>query len=470
MRLILIICFICSLSTPVQAFNQDDFLRSLEKMGEWETAYPLALQLAQQRNTYEAWRDVALKYQQFDKEGVAYLKAWQQAHQRNDIESYKNFLSIRPQAELNLHAIHTIYQLTEKLGTTTAYRDFVEQFPGSIQAIDALMKLQNLFYEEVKKENTIDAYEAFAVFFPRAPQTPAAIQAAYDLEKQALEQEVRSLDCKKEGEEKRICETEAKERIARRLFNDARVAEKDADKSIEGEKAEIEARKMRLSLQSARKYSILGNTDLFKETKVFTEMLDREERKAFENQLFKKQDEVKQAIDDMKVAVVAAIKEQTQILGGKLDTLDNSLKSIEHAIATHQQHMEAQLAKINQAVEQGNATLEKLQLSRTGIINGSIWSLASALLSNRDQIEDQLTEHRNEIKQMFEELKQNHKPANFEKIGFKKVFLPAIFGITGGVRFVCRIVRIGGDTICTIQPPICPAIRIAGLVCSVLPF
>lgn len=470
MRLILIICFICSLSSQVQAFSQEDFLRSLEKMGEWETAYHLAVKLAEQKNSYEAWRDVALKYQQFDKDGVAYLKAWQQAYQRGDIESYKNFLSIRPQAELNLHAIHAIYQLTEKLGSTAAYKDFIEQFPGSVQAIDALMKLQTLFYEEVKKENTIDSYEAFAVFFPRAQQAPAAIQAAYDLEKQAIEQEIRSIDCRKEGEEKRICETEAKNRMARKLFNEARVAEKEAQKTVEGEKAEIEARKMRFSLQSARKYSILGNSDLFKETEVFTEMLDREERFVFQNQLLKKQDEITKAIDDMKTAVVAAIKEQTAILGGKLDTLDNSLKSIEQTLVAHQKRMEEQVAKINQSIERGNATLENLQLSQGGVINGSVWSLASIFVSNRDQITSRLTDHQDEVKQLLDELAQTHKPVNFEKIGFKKVFLPAIFGITGTVRLVCRIARMGSEPICTIYPPICSAVKIAALVCRVFPF
>lgn len=300
MRLILVICFICSLSSQVLAFSQEDFLRSLEKMGEWETAYPLALQLAQQKNSYEAWRDVALKYQQFDKDGVAYLKAWQQAYQRGDIESYKNFLSIRPQAELNLHAIHAIYQLTEKLGSTAAYKDFIEQFPGSVQAIDALMKLQTLFYEEVKKENTIDSYEAFAVFFPRAQQAPEAIQAAYDLEKQAIEQKIRNMDCQKEGVEKRTCESTVRDEIeetARTLYNEARKAEREVNEPVAEETAEIKARTTLLSLKSARKYGLLINSDLFNKTKTLTEMLDREERKDFENQLLKKQEEVKRAND-----------------------------------------------------------------------------------------------------------------------------------------------------------------------------
>jgi len=465
----LIICFLLSLSPPVVAFTQEDFLRSLEKMGELQTAYPLALQWAQQKNSYEAWRDVALKYQQFDKDGVAYLRTWQQAYQRGDIESLKNFMSIRPQAELNLHVIHVIYQLTEKVGTTTAYREFVEQFPGAIQSIDALLKMQRLFFEEVKKENTTDAYDAFVVFFPYAEQAPSAIQSSYNLEKQAVEQQIRALDCRKEGEEKRLCETEAKDRIARQLLNEARLAEIEVNKPVsENEKTEAEARKTRFSLISARKYGILLNSSLFNDTKVLTEKLDRDERLTFQNQLLNKQSEVKQAIDDMKIAVVAAIKEQTEILGGKLDTLDKSIKSVEQAIVTHHQQMEAQLSKINQSIEQGNATLAKLQLSQTGTTNGSIWSLASLFVTQSENIESKLTAENAELKRLLDELKQTHKPTNFEKIGFKKVFLP--IAITGTVTLVCRIVRVGDVVICNLYAPACPVVRIAKLVCRALPF
>ena len=472
MRFYLIICFLFSLSPSVIAFTQEDILGSLEKMGEWQTAYPLALQLAQQKNSYEAWRDVALKYQQFDKDGVAYLQAWQRAYQRGDIESIKNFMSLRPQAELNLHAIHVIYQLTEKVGTTTAYREFVEQFPGAIQSIDALLKMQRLFFEEVKQENTTDAYDAFVVFFPYAEQTPSAIQESYNLEKQAIEQQIRTLDCRKEGEEKRLCETAAKDRIARQLLNEARMAEIEANKPVSENDKESEARKIRFSLVSARKYSVLLNSSLFNDTQVLTEKLDRDERLAFQNQLLKKQDEVKQAIDDMKIAVVAAIKEQTEILGGKLDTLDKSIKSIEQAIIAHHQQMEAQLSKINQSIERGNATLAELQLKQTNTMNGSIWSLASLFVTQSEQIENKLAttdEKAAEVKQLLNELKQTHKPTNFEKIGFKKVFFP-ILAVTRTVALVCSIIQVGDEVICDLYAPACSVVQVAKLVCRVLPF
>lgn len=498
MRFSIIVCFIWSLSSSVMAFTQEDFLRSLEKMGEWQTAYPLALQVAQQKNTYEAWRDVALKYQSFDKDGMAYLRAWQQAHQRKDIEVYKNFMSLRPQAELNIHAIHMIYQLTEKIGSVAAYREFVEQFPGAIEAIDALLKMQRLFFEEVKKENTSDAYDAFVVFFPQAEQAPDAIQASYNLEKQTLEQEIHSLDCRKEGEEKRICEMEAKERIARKLFNDARKAEIESKKSLsENEKMESEARKTRFSLMSARKYDILMNSHLFDETKVLTENLDRDERFAFQNQLLEKQKEIKSAIDDMKTAVVAAIKEQTGILGGKLDTLDNSVKSVEQAIIAHQRHMEEQLATIGQGIEQGNATLKSLQLEQEKVSNGSLWLLGGLLISQASKIafdvvvssmvithqqrtEEQLASINQRIESgntttsvlslgssLVNLIRDNNNSSNTNSfdIGLNRSFAMPRKGTI--IKSFCGL---GGTVACLGFPISCPVIRVASVVCNMLPF
>jgi len=465
MKFYLIICFLLSLSSSAVAFTEEGLLRSLEKMGEWQTAYPLALKLAQQKNSYEGWRDVALKYQQFDKDGGAYLQAWQQVYRRGDIESFKNFMSIRPQAELNLHAIHVIYQLTEKVGTTTAYREFIEQFPGAIQSIDALLKMQRLFFEEVKKENTVDAYDAFVVFFPHSEQAAEAIQAGYDLEKQSLEREIRSLDCKKEGEEKRLCETEAKERIARTLFNDARMAEKEANQSVsEIEEVEFAARKTRFSLKSARKYGMLMNTNLFNDTKVFTEMLDRDERLAFQNQLVKKQDEIKSAIDDMKNAVVAAIKEQTEILGGKLDTLDKSIKSVEQAIVTHHQQMDAQLSKINQSIEQGNATLTELQLESEDIPNGSLWSLGNFMIAQTSKVALDLVAPA-AVAGLIQSNHSNTPVINLGKIGLSRSFaIPRRGGI---LKSLCGV---GATVGCLALPIFCPVIGIASTVCRMLPF
>jgi hypothetical protein len=446
------------------AFTQEDLLNSLEKMGEWQTAYPLALKWAQQKNSYEAWRDVVLKYQQFDKDGAAYLQAWQQAYQRGDIESLKNFMSLRPQAELNLYAIHAIYQLTEKVGTTTAYREFVEQFPGAIQSVDALLKMQRLFFEEVKQENTVDAYDAFVVFFPYAEQTPSAIQVSYNLEKQAIEQQIHALDCRKEGEEKRLCETEAKDRIARQLLNEARIAEIEANKPVSENDKESEARKIRFSLISARKYSVLLNSSLFNDTKVLTEKLDRDERLTFQHQLLQKQDEVKQAIDDMKIAVVAAIKEQTEILGGKLDTLDKSIQSVEQAIVAHHQQMEAQLSKINQSIEQGNATLAKLHLEQGDVANGSLWSLGEFLVSQTAKIAIELVAPA-AVASLME---QNGNSLSAQDIG--SIGLTRSFSIPRKGTILRSVCGIGATAGCIALPIFCPIISITGMICRMLPF
>jgi len=317
----------------------------------------------------------------------------------------------------------------------------------------------------VKKENTVDAYDAFVVFFPHSEKAAEAIQAGYDLEKQSLEREIRSLDCKKEGEEKRVCETEAKERIARTLFNDARVAEKQANQSVsEIEEVEFAARKTRFSLKSARKYGMLMNTNLFNDTKVFTEMLDRDERLAFQNQLVKKQDEIKSAIDDMKNAVVAAIKEQTEILGGKLDTLDKSIKSVEQAIVTHHQQMDTQLSKINQSIEQGNATLTELQLESEDIPNGSLWSLGNFMIAQTSKVALDLVAPA-AVAGLIQSNHSNTPVINLGKIGLSRSFaIPRRGGI---LKSLCGV---GATVGCLALPIFCPVIGIASTVCRMLPF
>jgi len=71
------------LAPPAWSLTDEDIVQSLEALGQWKMAYPLAIQLAQQQNTYAAWRQVTTQYAQFDTSGRAYLQTWQQAQKAN---------------------------------------------------------------------------------------------------------------------------------------------------------------------------------------------------------------------------------------------------------------------------------------------------------------------------------------------------------------------------------------------------
>jgi prefoldin subunit 5 len=197
---------------------------------------------------------------------------------------------------------------------------------------------------------------------------------------------------------------------------------------------------------------------------VLTEKLDRDERLAFQNQLLKKQDEVKHAIDDMKIAVVAAIKEQTEILGGKLDTLDKSIKSVEQAIIAHHQQMEAQLSKIHQSIERGNATLAELQLEQGDVPNGSLWSLGEFLVSQTAKITlGSVTPIA--VAGLIEQNGSSLSAKDIGNIGLTRSFNLPRKGII--LKSVCGI---GATAGCVALPIFCPIIGIAGTICRMLPF
>lgn len=52
------------LSPPVWPVDYAKIVQGFEAAGDIEAAYPVAVQLAQQQDTYPAWREVAVKYVQ----------------------------------------------------------------------------------------------------------------------------------------------------------------------------------------------------------------------------------------------------------------------------------------------------------------------------------------------------------------------------------------------------------------------
>jgi energy-converting hydrogenase A subunit M len=94
---------------------------------------------------------------------------------------------------------------------------------------------------------------------------------------------------------------------------------------------------------------------VFNVTKTVTEMLDREERKIFEAKLLQELGSIKTSIDNMKVAVVNALAEQSKLLDKRFQELIDGQKDLKSTFEIHQKIMKEQLTQLNQI----NVNLER---------------------------------------------------------------------------------------------------------------
>ncbi len=308
---------------PAWSLTDEDIVQSLEALGEWKIAYPLAFQLAQQQNTYAAWRKVTTQYAHFDSRGWAYLQTWQQAQKANQEAIYKDFLTLKPETALNRHAIHAIFQLTKASNNIADYLQFMETYPDTVESVEALLQIHQIAFDRAQKKHDPLIYDAFVTTFQGAQQIPKAIQLAFEAEKQAI------------AEKDNGTTYEQHERLARRLYNEARLAQN--------------------LLVADRKYLLL-DLDRFRDTRVLTELLDRQERhlhhKLMQTQLL----EIDQSINEMREAVVETIQVQEQAV---VKELREQGQRLENVIATHNRILLEELKQINRKTS-GDTPIEKM--------------------------------------------------------------------------------------------------------------
>ncbi len=320
----LLCTFLICLVSSAFAITDEEVVQGLENLGDWEAAYPLAYKLAQAQNTYQAWRDMATKYAKFDTDEKAYLQAWQFAHTLNQKSIYQDFLKIKSQSPLNNQAIHAIFKLVMASGKIENYLSFLTEFPDVIESIDALLKIHEIAFQRAKEANEPLIFDTFVITFPYAKQIPQAIKFAFDAEIHRIEKELSSMD------------QQERENIARRLFNKARVAEKQNE-----------------PLNAARQYQLL-HLEIFSETKIWTTLLDKEERLAYQKLMQAKQDEMFQNINDMRDALIETIQAQTQFIEqAVLEELRSPGLDLDKIIAIHNRLLIQQLEQVNKHKAQG---------------------------------------------------------------------------------------------------------------------
>jgi hypothetical protein len=387
--LTLIYSFLTAFPPPTVALTDQQIVQGLEVVGDFEAAYSLAYQLAEKQNTYTAWREVATKYAQFDSDGNVYLYTWQQAQRVNAEATYQDFLTLRPVAALNLHVIHAIFELVKASDKVADYVRFMERFPNTVEAIEALLRVQELAFARAKQANDPVIYDAFVTTFQGAKQIPEAIQLALTVERKAVAAEDQNVDY------------ETHERIARQLYNEARLAEKE-----------------HTSLVAARRYALL-NEERFRDTKVVTELLDREERLSFQKLMATKQTDIVNQIKGMQDAVVQTIQDQTQYLGNTIvKELQTQGQRLEEVIATHNRVLTQQLQAINQNVD---------RVGRQQLIMGIAGLTGLALVGGLNyQGFAQTNQSLGEIKQSVQEGDKNNVLANVRGTIVSDVAKPVI--------------------------------------------
>ncbi len=310
-----LLCF----TPPVWPVDYAKIVQGFEATGDLEAAYPFALQLAQQQDTYPAWRDVAVKYARVDLTGQAYLQAWQQAYGSKQEAVYKDFLTLQPQSTFNRYAVHALFQLTLASNRLIDYQRFMEEFPEAPEAIQALLKIHELAFEKAKQANDPLVYDAFVSTFAGAKQIPDAMERAFQVEQRKLEAQFQEVSGKT---------LEERERVARMLYNQARKPEIDP-------------------LVAARNYRLL-DLDIFIDTKVVTEKLDREERQAYQKVMKRQQDEILQSLKDLREAFEDNIQHLEKTLTEEIQTQGRKL---EEALDAHSRLMSQKLDEINRGID-----------------------------------------------------------------------------------------------------------------------
>ncbi|KHD09006.1 hypothetical protein PN36_00215 [Candidatus Thiomargarita nelsonii] len=321
------------LSSPAWSIDHEKIVQGLEALGEYDAAYPFAYQIAQQKNTYSVWRDVAAKYANSDTKGKAFLQAWRQAQALNQESTYKDFLKIRPNALLNIQAIHAIFELIKASHTMTDYVRFMKDFPDAIESVEALLKIQGLAFERAKKAHEALVYDAFVTTFPGAKQIPEAIDLAFQAEQQLIEKEVKGWE--EDFKKNYIGTTPVDTFIGWMLEDKARDLVNEAELAF----------RRNNDLVAVRQYRLL-RLEIFKQTETVTEELRQKSTREYEQWLESQQAAIDNSLNEMKYSLIKAIQWQTQHL--KAPIVDQSQK-LDEVIANYNRFV-AQLAEQDKTI------------------------------------------------------------------------------------------------------------------------
>jgi len=337
---ILFIVISATLFLSSSAFAElDDFdvAETLLMQGKAKLAYPLATAHAKNLNSYESYRTFVRKFPDAPRTPEMLQSAFEKVKDINTEAGYDDFIRIAAQSVLAFRAIEAQFRLFRDIDTIGEYRRFISKFPNTPEAAEAMTRIQEIAFTRAKEENTSAIFDRFIIAFPHAPQTEQARKLAYQAEQRELDTELG------EGVQRTSLgggsPQEKRETAARRIYNEARMAEK----------------KRELLYIAERKYELLQS--MFRDTKAFTDLLDRQEQQAYRQEVKAYNEQIISEVRSVK----GAVKEQTTAVAAAFRDMETQIRSVKDAVDNQTAEVKAGFRKFDDDIRNVRASVSQTQ-------------------------------------------------------------------------------------------------------------
>ncbi len=352
-----ILLLFCPVSAELDDF---DVAETLLMQGKAKLAYPLATAHAKKLDTYEGYSRFVRKFPNAPRTPEILQIAYEKIKEINTERGYDDFIKLSGQSVLAFKAIADEFQLFTNTDTISEYRRFMDKFPNTPEAAEAMNRIQEIAFARAKEENTSLIFDRFLIAFPHAPQAEQAKKLACDAEQRELETEI--------GDSTGLVSFggasahEKRETAARRIYNEARIAEK----------------KRELLHIAARKYDLLQS--LFKDTKAFTDLLDRQEEQAWRQEV---KDYNEQIVSEVR-SVKGAVQQQNEVLAKTFQAMEEEIRTIRASVSQTQ----AELDNVKNSVSRTQSDLSYL----SGRISDAMHAQVDAMNAARHAAEQRNAE------------------------------------------------------------------------------
>jgi hypothetical protein len=174
------------LSATAHALDDAETVRILTALGEWQAAYPLAIAEARRLDTVGAWEAIFSQPEYDDltrplNRREVYAEAWAAAKRADSPSAYREFIALAPESDGAALAIDRLFEQVKQEDTLEAYTEFMVEFPATSQSLEAMLRVQELVWQRVREEDTLAAYDGYLDAFPNARFAPEAEAAAQRL-------------------------------------------------------------------------------------------------------------------------------------------------------------------------------------------------------------------------------------------------------------------------------------------------
>ncbi len=348
MRIFITICFIVFYGAAGFSLELEKAVEMLEAAGDFETAETVAFKLTQEKpELYHRIRFLD-RYSRSEFFEIVYLQTWADVKDSGNTAKLQSFVKAAPFGEYALEALDRLFALYKTENTILGYQAYIEAFPNSPRAVDALQGIFRVAFERASKHadklNSVKFFDEYIRTFPTSPQVEAANRKAGEMEYQAIEEtldkfSIGNLFSSKQGQ---------KETIARKLYNEMRFWKRQNQLLI-----------------SQRKYSLLQK-NLFIDTEAYTEMMDREEtiefRKsvvAFQEQTTRNLEELNRLYQEESRRIVETIRREARLTRKAISEQGEKARQGMQYVASQISDLSYQKGRLADAVNEQTGRMEE---------------------------------------------------------------------------------------------------------------